>query len=325
MGNSALRLIAQRGLKSTGALTSGLLISVVTILSLGFPGAGDTADVPAAAISESAPGSSQIQQTAPATDDDSEKTLLSGPDLVLPVYNKPGLDALIGDLGPNVRSSDTVLVVTGNNDRSLDLDWLQYATAEIQTEFPGVTVYAMTAGFENVSRIRDARIDGVSGVVYDYENHFPNAPEFDYDFEATISSISQFHSSLENSNLASVALPTGLPLAKHWAQKWEWDYAKINAEVDSLVIQTQSYCLASSDDFEEAVVKGNAQHAAMGLSPTSWIPQVTVDPNSTNGVTPAKAAECAGYATGTGHDTIMVWWSPRFSDEAIAFMELVRS
>lgn len=323
MGNFALRLVANTHLGKVGAVTSGLLIGVVAIFSAGLPGASDPTDLPNDRLA--AQNFSESQQAVDTEVSDGEDQASSGPDLVLPVYNQSGLDALIESLGSKMRPSDTVLIVTGNNDRDLKLAWLDSATSQVRAEIPGVTVYAMTAGFENVRLIRDARIDGVSGIVYDYENHFPNAPEFDYDFETTVSNVSQFHSLLENSSLTSVVLPTGLPLAKHWAQKWEWDYAEINSEVDSLVIQTQSYCLSSSDDFREAIAKGDSQHTAMGLDPTDWIPQVTVDPNSTNGVTPAEAVECANHAIETGHETIMVWWSPRFVDEAIEFIDLVRS
>jgi hypothetical protein len=241
--------------------------------------------------------------------------------LLFPVFNQDGVDALLSDVAPKIEPGDTVIVVTGNNDNELDTAWLRESVKRIHAALPGVKVYAMTSGLDHVRRIRYSGITGIDGIVYDYENNFPNEPEFSYDFETTKANAAEFSNIMQGSGMKSVLLPTGLPLARDWAQKYGWDYATLGSHVDMQIIQTQTYCKSSVSEFDSAISRAVSQYSSRGTG--MWMPQVTSDMSSPNGVPPQAAAECLQTAVDAGHNSIMVWWSPYRTSEVLQFLDLV--
>jgi hypothetical protein len=93
--------------------------------------------------------------------------------------------------------------------------------------------------------------------------------------------------------------------------------------MDDLFIQTQSYCEESVAQFEAAIQKLIAQFEGASRS-DRWLPQLTVDLNSQNGVPVSRALACAEQAKELGVDRFLIWWSPAFPDEAAAFLEGLR-
>ncbi len=301
----------------------GLLLGAMIFVSDPFPSDNGFGDVPTILDFGVAPAGNSENSAQIASDDLGTEADV-GPSIMFPVYNRDGLDALLADLRSSVQPGDEIVIVTGNNANPLDLGWLAFAIGQVHAHFPSSPVLAMTAGIANVVAIRDSgAVDGLSGIIYDYENNFANEPEFAFSFETTLGNLDAFHHALEGAGLESVVLVTGPPLMREWAAKWEWDYGLVGQRTDRTIIQSQTYCLTSADEFERAAVKAGTQFADADIGSTAWTPQVTVDPNSPNGVSPKQAAECNDRSSELGHKNLFLWWSPSFTDETVEFLSLI--
>ena len=231
----------------------------------------------------------------------------------LPVYSTAGLRELTqleGFLGPN----DTLMLVSGNVDKPLDSVWVGESLAFL--ERLSARVLVATAGLVHLERLARTEL-GTTGLVYIYEPNFANVPEFSWDFSATLENLERAADLARSYGRQLAFKPTGRPLAQAYLQKHGWHYGAFAERVDTLLVQTQTYCRGGR--FVEAVAKlGLECSAHLGKTYT----QVTLDPTARNGVPPEDAAACAMTAAEYGFAGVTVWWSPRFVDRVVRFLQL---
>lgn len=231
----------------------------------------------------------------------------------LSVYNRAGLQQ-VTQLRPFLKPDDTLMVVSGNVDKPLDLAWVGESLAFLE-RFPARVLVA-TAGLAHLERLAEARL-GLGGLVYIYEPNFANVPEFSWKFSATLENLGSAADLARSYGQQLAFKPTGRPLAQAYLQKHGWHYGAFAERVDTLLVQTQTYCHGGR--FAEAVAKLGLECAAhLGKTYT----QITLDPTARNGVPPEGAAACAQTAAKHGFAGVTAWWSPRFADRAVQFLQL---
>ncbi len=232
--------------------------------------------------------------------------------LNLPVYNSAGLRDL-ERLRPFLRRGDLVMLVSGNVERPLDLDWIGESLAFLEGYRQPVLV--ATAGHAHLERLASAR-PRAAGLVYIYEPGFGNVPEFSWEADATIRNLQRAAEIVRAQGLGVAFKPTGRPLFQAYLFKHGWDYGAFAERVDALFVQTQTYC--HGGNFAEAVTKLGLECAAhLGKTYT----QVTLDLAARNGVAPDVAVACAGAASHHGFAGVTAWWSPRYTAEAVTFLQ----
>ncbi len=231
----------------------------------------------------------------------------------LPIYNAAGLRTL-SRLEPFLRPSDTLMLVSGNVDKPLDVAWIRKSLAFLE-RFSARTLVA-TAGLAHLESLAQDEL-AATGLVYIYEPNFANVPEFSWEVKATLKNLDHAADIVRSRGQRVAFKPTGRPLAQTYLQKHGWHYGAFAERVDTLLVQTQTYCHGGR--FAEAVEKLGLECAThLGKTYT----QVTVDPNARNGVAPEVAADCVRLAAEHGFAGVTVWWSPRFVDRAARFLEL---
>ncbi len=231
----------------------------------------------------------------------------------LPIYNAAGLREL-AQLRPFLKPDDTLMLVSGNVDKPLDMAWVRESLAFLD-DFSAHTLVA-TAGLAHLEQLARAELN-IGGLVYIYEPNFANVPEFSWDAAVTLKNLEQAAATVRLRGQRVAFKPTGRPLAQASLQKHGWHYGAFAERVDTLLVQTQTYCHGGR--FAEAVEKLGLECAThLGKTYT----QVTVDPAARNGVAPEAAAACAKLGAEYGFAGVTVWWSPRFADHAAQFLEL---
>lgn len=233
--------------------------------------------------------------------------------LNIPVYNDAGLRELAA-LGPFLRPDDTLMLVSGNVARPLELGWLKKTLTQLAAKYPQPVLIA-TAGLENLEQLAAANLTN-AGLVYIYEPGFANVPEFSWAADTTVQNLERA-AHLVRAHGSQIAFkPTGRPLFQAYLFKYGWNYGSFAERADLLLVQTQTYCKAGT--FERAAEKlrqGCAHHLAK-----TYV-QLTLDPAARNGVSPEAAVSCAQTAMNCGFAGVTTWWSPRFTDEAVAFLK----
>lgn len=232
----------------------------------------------------------------------------------LPLYNDAGLRAL-PELLPLLEPSDTLMLVSGNVDKPLDLGWLETTLSRLTGDaLPGVLL--ATAGLERLRALAEARLPA-SGLVYIYEPNFANVPEFSWEAEATLANVKE--AAELTGSVPFGFKPTGRPLYQTNLERYAWDYGAFAARADLLLVQTQTYCKNGS--FAEAVQKLGVQcREAQGKT----LAQVTLDLSARNGVEARAGFACAHEIASSGLAGVTVWWSPRYAQEVSVFLELLR-
>lgn len=231
----------------------------------------------------------------------------------LPIYNAAGLRKL-ERLKPFLKPDDTLMLVSGNVDKPLDMAWIRESLAFLD-DFSAHTLVA-TAGLVHLEQLTRAELK-TEGLVYIYEPNFANVPEFSWDAAVTLKNLEQAAATVRLRGQRLAFKPTGRPLAQASLQKHGWHYGAFAERVDTLLVQTQTYCHGGR--FTEAVEKLGLECAAqLGKTYT----QITVDPAARNGVAPEAAAACAKLAAEYGFAGVTVWWSPKFVDQAAQFLGL---
>ncbi len=231
----------------------------------------------------------------------------------LPVYNHAGLRR-VTQLRPFLKPDDTLMVVSGNVDKPLNLVWVAQSLSFLEG-FPARVLVA-TAGLAHLEQLAGAELN-TQGLVYIYEPNFANVPEFSWDAATTLKNLEQAAVTVRLRGQRVAFKPTGRPLAQASLQKHGWHYGAFAERVDTLLVQTQTYCHGGR--FAEAAEKLGLECAThLGKTYT----QVTVDPAARNGVAPEAAAACATLGAEYGFAGVTVWWSPRFADHAAQFLEL---
>lgn len=232
----------------------------------------------------------------------------------LPLYNDAGFRAL-PQLLPWLSSTDTLMLVSGNVDKPLQLEWLKRSLETLQAQTPQPVLLA-TAGLEHLGQLARAQLPA-AGLVYIYEPDFANVPEFSWDAAATLANVER--AAELTGDVPFAFKPTGRPLFQKNLAVHGWHYGAFAALADRLLVQTQTYCLKGN--FADAVTKLRLE-CAQELGKT--YAQVTLDLAARNGVAPEVAFGCARAVGSHGLAGITAWWSPRYTAEAARFLELLR-
>ncbi|MDI6814384.1 MAG: hypothetical protein QMD10_12760, partial [Desulfitobacteriaceae bacterium] len=243
--------------------------------------------------------------------------------LVVPVYNRRGLEVVKTEFRPYITRDDVILVVSGNFN-SLDLAWIDEATATLKRTYPDVPVFVGTGGLRNIFLIVEKLTQPCQGLVYVYEPNLPGEPEFTWDTKGTAANFKRAAELAHQRGLAFAVKPTGRPLLQNGLQKYGWDYGALAGTADAVFVQTQTYCKRSTDVFEKAIEKLQGQFEASGV-PVSWVPEISVDPEAPNGVPVSRAVECAQIARAKGVTGVLVWWSPEHVKAALEFLRFLRA
>lgn len=232
--------------------------------------------------------------------------------LNLPLYNDAGLRAL-ESLTPPLGPHDSLMLVSGNVAKPLDLEFLTRAGEQLGQRYPETPVLVATAGLAHLGALARADVRA-AGLVYIYEPGFANVPEFSWDFRGTLKNLEKAVGTAHGAGLKAVFKPTGRPLLQRALQQHGWHYGSFAEQTDALFVQTQTYCQGGR--FAEAAEK-LAEACAPHLEKTYV--QLTLDLAARNGVSPAAARECLAEAERRGFGGVTAWWSPRFRTEAAAF------
>ncbi len=233
--------------------------------------------------------------------------------LNLPVYHDAGLRVLTA-LAPPLGPADSLMLVSGNVDKALDLEWLARAHEQVRAQYPETPVLVATAGSAHLGMLARANVQA-AGLVYIYEPGFANVPEFSWDFGATLANLEHAAALVRGAGLQAVFKPTGRPLLQRALQEHGWHYGRFAERVDALFVQTQTYC--QNGTFAEAAEKLAGQCAPY-LDKTYV--QLTLDLAARNGVSPAAARTCLTEAERYGFGGVTAWWSPKFAAEAGTFL-----
>lgn len=234
--------------------------------------------------------------------------------LNLPLYNDDGLRAL-ETLAPPLGPADSLMLVSGNVDKPLDLDFLTRAHEQLGRHYPETPVLVATAGLAHLEALARANVRA-AGLVYIYEPGFANVPEFAWDFRITLENLEKAVRTARDVGFRAVFKPTGRPLLQRALQLHGWHYGAFAEQADALFVQTQTYC--QNGTFTKAAEK-LAGECARYLE-TTYV-QLTLDLAARNGVSPAAAQACLSEAERRGFGGVTAWWSPRFGGEAAAFLE----
>lgn len=243
--------------------------------------------------------------------------------LVIPVYDKRGLEVAKTEFRPYITKDDIFLVVSGNFN-SLDLAWINEAIATLKRTYPDVPVYIGTGGLRNISLIVEKVTRPYQGLVYIYEPNLSGEPEFTWDPKGTTANFRRAAEVARQRGLAFAVKPTGRTLLQTGLKKYGWDYGALAGTADAVFVQTQTYCKRSTDVFEKAIEKLQGQFEASGV-PVSWVPEISVDPEAPNGVPVSRAVECAQVARAKGVTGFLMWWSPEHTEAALEFLRFLRT
>lgn len=237
--------------------------------------------------------------------------------LNLPLYNDAGLREL-NILAPPLGPHDSLMLVSGNVDKPLDLEWLSRAHEQMRTQYPETPVLYATAGLAHLEALAQADVRGVraDGLVYIYEPGFANVPEFSWDAGTTLATLERAVALARGAGSRAVFKPTGRPLLQRALQQHGWHYGRFAGRADALFVQTQTYCRGGT--FAEAADK-LASECGPDLEKTYV--QLTLDLAARNGVSPTAAQDCLAEAERRGFGGVTAWWSPQFSAEAEAFLK----
>ena len=238
--------------------------------------------------------------------------------LVVPIYNSAGLGAALTTLKPHLRAKDRFMLVSGNTDGEIDVAWLNEAALELRSVYQTAPIYAATSGLKNIGAAAQGVSNLFTAVVYIYEPNFPNQPEFSWDFETTLSRFDDVGKQVRKNGFRAVGKPTGRPILQSNLQSYNWNYGRLAESVDELFVQTQTYCKDGPSAFASALDTLSEQF--QGHAKTSWVPQVTIDPDAPNGTTVTQARACLEEAKRRGRSGAVLWWSPNFVDKAVAFI-----
>ncbi len=233
--------------------------------------------------------------------------------LNLPLYNRAGLQELV-KFKPFLKPDDTLMLVSGNIGKELELGWLETSLTHLTAEYPQ-NVWLATAGLEHLEQLAAAQLPN-AGLVYIYEPGFANVPEFSWAAEVTIKNLEHAAEIVDGYGTKVAFKPTGRPLFQDYLFKHGWDYGVFAERTDLLLVQTQTYC--KGGNFTGAAEKLGLE-CARDLAKTYV--QLTLDPAARNGVAAEAAANCAEVAAACGFAGVTTWWSPRFTEPVVALLK----
>jgi hypothetical protein len=249
--------------------------------------------------------------------------------VILNLYDLGRVEVLqkaIDALAPLVRKNDLFALVSGNRKGTPDVAVITRWAETLHQRFPENTAWVLTSGLANVKALAAARRAipaSVSTIVYDYEPNWENEPEFDAGFAKTVANFAAATEAAHGGRFALVGATTGRPLLKPDFARYNWDYGKLAqaSGADGMLVQTQTYCKKGIEDFQAAMAKLKAQQTAAGLSMDRVYPQVTVDPQATNGASVPQAVACVREVRRAGAVRISLWFAPSRVETAVEFLK----
>ncbi len=240
--------------------------------------------------------------------------------LVLPIYDDAGLTYTLTTLAPHIRDEDRFMIVSGNSAGAVDTAWINQAALKLRDFYPYARLYAATSGLSNMATAASEVSDVIEGLVYVYEPNFPNQPEFTWDFSETQARFAESSSLARQAGFRAIGKPTGRPVIQPSLAIHGWNYGALAKTVDELLIQTQTYCKSSAEEFATALDQIEVQFTEQAeMQP--WMPQITIAPNHPNGTTVAQAQACLQEARNRGLEGAVLWWSPPYVDRTVEFLQ----
>jgi hypothetical protein len=243
--------------------------------------------------------------------------------IVIPIYNNQGLRVAESEFRPYIHSGDVFMVVSGNFGGPLNIRWVSQTARALKKEYTNAVIMAGTGGLSNVTTAAEELSRPVEGVVYIYEPNLPHEPEFSWDFDTTLNNLAQAYSVIHTHGMIAVAKPTGRPLLQRNLLRYNWDYGEMARSVDEMFVQMQTYCKSGRRLFGEAFDKVQNQFVVSG-DVHHWVPEISVDLGSPNGVLTSRAVSCVKGSAPKGLNGVLMWWSPKYPGQAVGFLKSVR-
>ena len=206
--------------------------------------------------------------------------------LAVNIYDGTQLNFILHTVHNYIRPNDLFVLVSGNNGNALTVNWLNQSAADLKQAFPGNVIYAYTAGTRNVAAVAKDVSSSISGVIYGYEPSMANEPEFSWNLSTTLQNMSAASTDAVNADKESGTAPTGRPLLESDLLKYGWQYRQLSSQMHLTIVQTQTWAKKGSSSLAQAL--NVLQNEYAGTS-EQWMPQLTVDSNDGNGITPQMA------------------------------------
>lgn len=241
--------------------------------------------------------------------------------LAINIYDDSQLRYVINNAAPYFRPHDMFVLVSGNNDTSLTMSWLNSSAAILKQYFPKDKVYAYTAGLENVATIARKSTRSITGVVYGYEPEMANEPEFSWSFPKALNNMHAAARSVERYGKKAATAPTGRPLLESDLQRYGWNYGRVSKSMDTTIVQTQTWAAKGRSTLAHALRLLQQEYAG---TTESWMPQLTVDSTDTNGISPHTAYSDTRMMETDKMQYVSIWWSDETSYLG-AYLALLRS
>ncbi len=243
--------------------------------------------------------------------------------IVVPVYNDAGVEALITTFRTHIRPNDIILLVSGNFN-VLNTNWITQSALRLKAVFPNTAIIAGTNGIHNLSLLaNEVKGTPVEAIVYIYEPGSQNGKEFSWDFEGTVDNFNIARQVADKNNVYLISKVTGRPILQEGLSKYNWRYNILGQNLDYMFIQTQTYSKKGHKEFVRAINTLLAEYKSSDAV-VNWLPQVSIDKNSQNGVDLKTAIRCVRTARAKGIAGAVVWWSPSQASDMEMFLKKFR-
>jgi len=239
--------------------------------------------------------------------------------LIFPMYNTQMVELLDTTLKPYIQPQD-ILYVNSGGTGTLNMAWVNTTIDRLSQSFSNNKIVGSTSGLENLGILASQVSLKAQTVNYNYEPNYDNIPEFNWDFALTLENIEQAKLIAQGNGKSLMVSPTGRPLLQSSLLQYAWDYGTIGQEADTQIIQTQTYCKKSTEEFQGAITKLISQYKG---TLDGWAPQITVSQSNTNGVSAQRGYECTSLALDLGIDFISLWWNPNEPEYVEQYLKLL--
>ena len=256
--------------------------------------------------------------------------------LMINTFNEKMDAHVIRDYFPLMNDGDIVAVVSGNSKYPVDMGSLIKRLRKLK-EGSGEKKFifaVLTAGVAHVKEIAENLPKGDAEVIfYDYEENFPDEPEFSRDFGKTLENHSRAAAYAHKAGFMFGTTAAGRGLFDRGYSKNKWDYGELLAYADIMLVQLQSPLKKDqsagderTQDFKNAIGKLSSQ-LGPGKNSKIVLPQVVISDNDRNGVTAAYALRAMRVIRKTGFRGMAIWFSnsPASERDTVRFLGEVRS
>jgi hypothetical protein len=221
----------------------------------------------------------------------------------------PSVQNVLQNAIPHLRAGDSVLVYHLVRGTPINVPKINQVGAELEPHLPaGVDLVVGSGLIRNVQLLADGMSTSFSGISATYEPGGATGGG-DYSVTALLDYFKQVASIARGAGRTAIAYPTGHPLLRLPAAKW--DYGAIAELVDLVQVETQEYAISAISDpaiWESALEKLTSQFAAHSQPLSKLAVQVTLgDDNHGTGTTPQVAIAAAKAAQAKGIPSLYVW------------------